>query len=242
MTTPEEGRGAAATLADAVWEAARDAAAGQFGLLVSRIAALGEAELAAPTRLEGWCVRELLAHLTRNVDAVRSGLDAPSPPRAEMDLAGYYDGAAPVAAAVRQRSLDDAAGLSGRALRQRFAATVGQVGARLAAVPGDRVVRVRLGSVRLSDFLVTRCVEGVVHGLDLARAVDADPAGFVHPPAASACVRLLAARAARQGQPVCPPAVTAPVDTAVIRFVEHLTGRATEGDLGALAAVAPVLC
>ncbi len=37
-----------------------------------------------------------------------------------------------------------------------------------------RVIPTRLAPMRFDDFLVTRCVEGVVHGLDLSPSVDPD--------------------------------------------------------------------
>jgi hypothetical protein len=38
------------------------------------------------------------------------------------------------------------------------------------------VVPSRIGPIGVADFLATRCVEATVHGLDLAAALDADPA------------------------------------------------------------------
>ncbi|MBO0517794.1 maleylpyruvate isomerase N-terminal domain-containing protein, partial [Streptomyces beijiangensis] len=61
---------------------------------------------------------------------------------------------------------------------------------RLPAAPDDRIVATRVGPMVLADFLVTRCVELVVHTDDLN-----DATGLAVPydrQALAACTRLLA--------------------------------------------------
>jgi hypothetical protein len=53
-------------------------------------------------------------------------------------------------------------------------------------------VRKVLGTIPLHDFLVTRCVEGVVHGLDLAAAVPGSSAATPDPAALGIVVRTFA--------------------------------------------------
>jgi hypothetical protein len=43
------------------------------------------------------------------------------------------------------------------------------------AAGGGRVVSVRTASLSLEEYVATRVVEAVIHGLDLARALDRDP-------------------------------------------------------------------
>jgi hypothetical protein len=47
--------------------------------------------------------------------------------------------------------------------------------AALADASTSFVVEARFGSMRLPDYLATRCVEATVHTLDLAAALDAEP-------------------------------------------------------------------
>lgn len=221
---------------ESTFERVRAAATAQFAMLAGRVAALDDGALELPTRLDGWRVAELVAHLARNWDAVRSGLDKPPPTQAEVGLVEYYDGAQAVAPAVRQRSIDDAVAIPRERLRRHFADVVAEVSGRIAGEPHDRLVLARLGSLALGDFLVTRCVEGVVHGLDLAHAVSGSPAEFTHPAATRECLALLMARvpAPYRGQLAADGATTA--------LIEQLTGRSPRGDLDPrLLAIPPVL-
>lgn len=137
---------------------------GQFELLVS--VELSAEDLARPA-LPGWTVAELVAHLTSNVEAVTRYLAKPAPPRAEVDLYGYLSAMRDYAPAVAERARETA--------RVRppsdLAVAVAEAEAAMAAADPRRLVVARLGALPLADFLVTRAIEGVVHGLDLARAL-----------------------------------------------------------------------
>ena len=54
----------------------------------------------SPTRLGGWRVAELVAHLTSNVTAMGRYLRQPAPPRADVELVRYYQQARAAAAGV----------------------------------------------------------------------------------------------------------------------------------------------
>ncbi|WP_219416557.1 maleylpyruvate isomerase N-terminal domain-containing protein [Pseudonocardia nigra] len=226
---------------DSTFDQVRSAATEQFALLARRVSALDDGALERPTRLDGWRVAELVAHLARNWDAVRSGLDKPAPAQAEVGLVEYYDGAQAVASAVRARSIDDAAAIPREHLRRHLAAVVDEVSGRLAREPHDRLILARLGSLGLRDFLVTRCVEGVVHGLDLADALTGAPTEFVHPAAAHECLTLLVARLpAPAAELLRDGAATDEAGTAAL--IEHLTGRTPRGSLDPrLLTIPPVL-
>jgi hypothetical protein len=72
--------------------------------------------------------------------------------------------------------IDAAAREGARAGAIDFAAGVGAVRDGLRRADGERSVRSVQGWIRLEDYLVTRCVEAVVHGLDFLPAVDPEPA------------------------------------------------------------------
>ncbi|GAA2478842.1 maleylpyruvate isomerase N-terminal domain-containing protein [Winogradskya humida] len=176
---------------------ARTAALAQFALLTARVEALEPAQLELPARLEPWRVLELVAHVTRNIGAVAPAVARPEPAARTVELAGYYDVAARAAAAVKQRAIDDAR--SPVSWSAELATAVQAAAQALEGVPDTRLVTVRMGAVSLGDFLVTRCVEGAVHGIDLARALDAEPAAWVDPAAAVVCAQHLAQRGVRHG-------------------------------------------
>ena len=153
---------------------AADAQAGtiaQYRLLAAAVAGLDDAAFEQPTRLGDWRVAELVAHLASTLDAVPRALARPAPERAEGGVLDYLLTYRSVAPAVASRAVDNARDVPPAALRQRLAETVAESAAALEAAGVDRLVAVRLGAVPLGDFLMTRCVEGVVHGLDLGGVV-----------------------------------------------------------------------
>ena len=152
---------------------AADAIAGtvaQYALLADAVATLPDDVFARPTRLGDWTVAELVAHLASTGEAAPRRVAREAPPRAEADLVAYLLAMRAVAPAVAQRAADNAAGVAPAELRARVATVSAGIREALADVDPDRLVLARLGAVPLGDFLVTRCVEGVVHGLDLAAA------------------------------------------------------------------------
>lgn len=146
----------------------------QFGRVADAVAALPDEAFARPTRLEGWTVADLVAHLDLNVSAVTRALAHDPPEKAEADLFGYLLAMRGAAPAVARRATENAAGVAPAELKRRLAAAVEETAAALDGADPRRLVLVRLGAVPLGDFLVTRCVEGVVHGLDLG-GVTPDP-------------------------------------------------------------------
>ncbi len=119
-----------------------------------------------------WDVRALTGHGTRSLVTVNSYLDRPA---AEVQVATPWDyylqvmAAATDAAAVAERGRQ-----AGKALGAEPAAFVRALVERvLARVPADDpVIETIVGGMRLSDYLPTRTFELVVHGYDLAAAVD----------------------------------------------------------------------
>ncbi|MET8014517.1 sterol carrier family protein [Streptomyces sp. NPDC005271] len=134
---------------------------------------LDEERLGAPTRLGDWTVRELIAHVTMAVRSVAHLLEQPAPPSREpvVTVTGWTGATAARAADIDEDTRALAASAApGELLEQaetRFAEPA-------ATAPGDRLLATRVGAMRLDDYLVTRCVELIVHTDDLAAATGAE--------------------------------------------------------------------
>ncbi|MGV9539856.1 maleylpyruvate isomerase N-terminal domain-containing protein [Nocardia beijingensis] len=141
------------------------------------LAALTGSEFSRPTPCPPWTVAELVAHVTSAVARVPAGLAVAPPPHADLDAAGYYhpgifDAAANterVAAAQRDAAAHpDPVTLVAAFQQQRRLALHA-----VAGHPLDRLVVTRWGDgMILREFLLTRVVELVLHGLDLTAALD----------------------------------------------------------------------
>ncbi|MFJ3510968.1 maleylpyruvate isomerase family mycothiol-dependent enzyme [Streptomyces luteogriseus] len=167
----------------------RTAVLAQFGNVRAAAAGLTPEQLALPTRLGDWTVRDLVAHIGTSLEAVSRLLALPEPPRQDgtlLDWPRAIAGDAPDIAAHARESAeshpDPAAHLA--TVEERFTAD-------LAAHPGTRLLPTSAGALPLADYLVTRTVELVVHTDDLNAAVP----GLDVPcdrQALAACTRLLA--------------------------------------------------
>ncbi|MFJ9445462.1 sterol carrier family protein [Kitasatospora sp. NPDC101235] len=171
--------------------------AGQTRALRAAVAALGTGQLDLPTRLGQWRVRELLAHLAVQLEYVPAHLEDLPQGRAPLDLLGWVAGVGTVAPLLdeqaRERSAAEFAGdaASVAAAFGRAADALTALLERPEAADPARRFEIRLGSMALSDMLVTRLVETVVHADDLADALGLD--AFPHDRQALAAVtRLLA--------------------------------------------------
>ncbi len=167
----------------------RAAVHAQFGNVRKAVRALTTEQLACPTRLGEWTVRELAAHVTMAVESVSRNLDREEPAKAQLTLLDW-----PFATAVRAGDIDEAT----RELAERnpdiealYARVEQRLTERLATAPDERLLATRTGAMTLADYLVTRTVELVVHTDDLNAAA----AGLDIPydrQALAACTRLLA--------------------------------------------------
>ncbi|OQR60819.1 hypothetical protein B6E66_28985 [Streptomyces maremycinicus] len=147
----------------------RAAVTAQFGNVRRAVAGLGPEELALPTRLAGWTVRDLAAHVTMAVATVSRNLDRDEPPKAELTLLEW-----PFATARRAADICDGTRELAAAhpdLDALFARTEERFAEDLAGAPGDRLLAARTGAMTLADYLVTRTVELVVHTDDLNAAL-----------------------------------------------------------------------
>jgi uncharacterized protein (TIGR03083 family) len=167
----------------------RTAVLTQFGNVRQAVRTLSAEQLALPTRLGDWTVRELAAHVTMAVETVSRNLDRDEPAKAELTLLDW-----PFATAVRAADIDEGTRELAKAnpdLDALYARTEERLTERLATAPGTRLLAARTGAMTLADYLVTRTVELVVHTDDLNAAVP----GLDIPhdrQALAACTRLLA--------------------------------------------------
>ncbi|MFC3573313.1 sterol carrier family protein [Streptomyces yaanensis] len=147
----------------------RAAVLAQFGNVREAVATLTAEQLVLPTRLGDWTVRELIAHTGMALAAVGRFLDKPEPPKQDATVLDWpfatsaNSGAiAEVAQQLAERNPDLDAFLAG--IEKQFTE-------HLARHPGSRLLDTSAGAMPLSDYLVTRTVELVVHTDDLNAAV-----------------------------------------------------------------------
>lgn len=199
---------------------------------------LSEAEFRLPTRCPPWDVKELTAHVWRSLFRIPTVLDADPPAEADTDSVSYwrsYDVPtdAPV---IADHARETAAEYeTGGALALAFDELCGSMLERARDEEPDRLIEVWWGPrLRLDEFLKTRVLEVVVHGLDLTDALGRDPVASDDGVAmVSVTLTSLLGRAA--------PARWEPIE-----LVEKGTGRAPLSDadvqdLGAAAAAFPLL-
>ncbi|MDQ0404819.1 sterol carrier family protein [Streptomyces sp. NPDC000349] len=147
----------------------RAAVLAQFGNVRTAVRGLTAEQLALPTRLGDWTVRELVAHVGTALTAVDRLLGEPEPARQDGRLPDW-----PFAIAA------DADAIAGTA--RRLAADHPDLDAHLADVerrftehldahPGSRLLPTSAGALPLADYVVTRTVELIVHTDDLTAAV-----------------------------------------------------------------------
>lgn len=124
-----------------------------------------------PSVLAGWTVADLVAHLARAHRVIPGAVEAPegtSPQSLAEYLHGYAADAQLVAEGTREQRAEIAAdplGALDHAARRAWEALE-------AFGPDDLVVLAKRGPILLSDLVVTRAVELVVHADDLARSLD----------------------------------------------------------------------
>ncbi|MFE7650968.1 maleylpyruvate isomerase family mycothiol-dependent enzyme [Streptomyces phaeoluteigriseus] len=147
----------------------RTAVLAQFGNVREAVRTLSPEQLALPTRLGEWTVRELVAHIGMAVTAVGRSLELPEPAKPDATLLDW-----PSATSVSAPAID--------AFTRRLSAEHPDLDAYLTGVeqglvaqldthPGSRLLETNAGALPLADYLVTRTVELVVHTDDLNAAV-----------------------------------------------------------------------
>jgi len=127
-------------------------------------------DLAAASRCIGWTNREVLAHLYVQPHLVERFLGTESADEPALRLSENLSGARSFSELI-DNSAREGAALNKVELRGPLEAVRQLVlGAHL-----DATITTLQGSISVSDYLVTRCVEAVVHGSDLVPAITPDP-------------------------------------------------------------------
>ncbi|MFD9129418.1 sterol carrier family protein [Kitasatospora sp. NPDC059571] len=178
----------------------RAALAAQTAALEKVVEGLTDEQLARPTRLGEWTVRELVAHLALQIGWTPRHIgDIPNIPtgKRELSLTEWVSGVVELAPLLDAGTREHAALAFDGGPAQVAAAFAAEADALTALLTAPesadpaRRFEIRLGSMTLTDFLVTRLVETVVHADDLADALGLD--SFPHDRQAVAAVtRLLA--------------------------------------------------
>ena len=144
-------------------------------------AGLADADFSRPTRCPPWDVRVLVGHMVRDLDRVVTYLEEPAPDSidtAKTDVVAYWQSYDPKAegATITANSTETADRYgSPAALVQGLDETLRRCIDRASAEDPGRILRTRLTTIRLDEFLKTRVLEIGVHGLDLADALGRDP-------------------------------------------------------------------
>ncbi|MFB0616501.1 sterol carrier family protein [Streptomyces sp. AGS-58] len=141
----------------------------QLGTVREAVRGLDPGQLALPTRLGDWTVRDLIAHIGMAVTAVHRALDRPAPPRQDVQVVQWPFATAAKSAEIADFTRDLAADHPD--LGAYLTEAEDGLRALLAAHPGSRLLETNAGAMPLDDYLVTRAVELVVHTDDLNAAV-----------------------------------------------------------------------
>lgn len=166
----------------------RAAVRAQFAHVHDAVRALTGEQLAGPAHLGEWTVRDLAVHLTMAPGAILRALDAPEPAKRETGLADWALGTATRAAAVDEGTRAFAAAQSD--LGALYEETSARFADRFGTDVPERLVATNAGAMNLTDYLVTRTVELIVHSDDLARATGVDIP--LDRTALATCTRMLA--------------------------------------------------
>lgn len=142
----------------------------QWDALRASMEEVGEDAWTTPSVLTGWTVGDLVAHLGLGAGYLAEALGGPASGE-PMTFGQYVAAYADAAPAIDRWAREAGAGTRSSVLRRVDEHAAAAVGALAALGEDDRVVTSHDRSVRLSDFLVTRCIAVVVHGDDLARSV-----------------------------------------------------------------------
>jgi hypothetical protein len=181
-------------------------------------------DLSTASRCAGWTNREVLAHLYVQPHLVARFLRAASIHEAALGVATNLSGTRSYSELI-DASAREGAALNKVALGDQLHVVRPLV---LAADLGATITTLQ-GSISVSDYLITRCVEAVVHGGDLVPPVAPDPAA-----------QSITSKALLDTLCVSAPEMVAEAGALPIgQWIDLATGRATA--TGRLAKVLPVM-
>jgi uncharacterized protein (TIGR03083 family) len=152
--------------------AMRDAAVAQWRAVEAMVDDIPDASFALPTRLGDWTVAELVAHLAGNPSHIAGFLAVPIDPAASpVGILDYYGDDDEAKAAIAATSRDASAGRTPTQLRDDVHRQAAAAIELLASVPDDTLLAVDdQQTMRLDEYMVSRCIEACIHTLDLAAA------------------------------------------------------------------------
>jgi len=139
----------------------------QWELIADAVAAI---DLTAASRCSGWTNREVLAHLYVQPQLLERFLDTESADKAELRLSENLAGTRSFS-----ELINDSARKGATLNKVELRGPLEAVRHVVLAAHLDATITTLQGSISVSDYLVTRCVEAVVHGSDLAPPVTPDP-------------------------------------------------------------------
>ena len=202
-------------------EDVRTALLRQWDLIADIVA---DIELATESRCSGWTNREVLAHLYVQPHLVARFLRSESNEGALVGIAENLSGTRTFS------ELIDASARKGALLNQvDLRGPLDDVRPLVLAARLDVTITTMQGRISVADYLVTRCVEAVVHGGDLVPPVEPDP--VAQSIASDALLDTLGAFA--------PELVSDARMLTARQWIDLATGRATT--TGPLAAALPVM-
>jgi uncharacterized protein (TIGR03083 family) len=150
------------------------ALAGEVADLRALLAAQSLAAWQRPTRLPGWDVTILVAHLARGVGRVAEYAATPLAEPPARDRRTYWDYDARAAAPeVDARARAAAAGATPAGLLAELDRALTAGAAAVARLAPATVIPSAMGPIQLVEYLPTRLVEVCIHGLDLRDALGA---------------------------------------------------------------------
>ena len=158
------------------YQRCKNALKGQTELILAMVAPLDTAQWYKPSKLAGWDILTLVAHIVRATENLVKYAAEPSDEPAKVDRVSYwhFDGRG-VAEGISQRAVEDAAQTSPEALPLEFERSLKTALAVLDNVPASTVIKSRLAPITLVEFTATRILELTIHGLDLALALEEPP-------------------------------------------------------------------
>ncbi|HUY65212.1 MAG TPA: maleylpyruvate isomerase N-terminal domain-containing protein [Acidimicrobiales bacterium] len=202
-------------------ELARSALVAQWRAVAAAVPAV---DLDLPSRVDGWRNREVLAHLYVQPILLGRFLLTASGHRPVVDLTEN------LAATRSFAEMIDASAREGAEMGKfDLALPVEAVAPALSAADLGTTITTVQGPIPLVDYLVTRCVEAVVHGMDLVDPVE--PEGVAEAIAADALMAVLASRDPR----LVPEALALPPPV----WIDVATGRQAAPE--PLASAVPVM-
>jgi hypothetical protein len=138
----------------------------QWELIAQSIAGI---DLSAPSRVDGWTNREVFAHLYVQPRLVAKFLRSESGKQATQRVPQNLGGTKSFS------ELIDSSAREGAALNKvNLGIPLAEVRSLVLSADLNATIDTFQGSISVSDYLVTRCVEAVVHGSDLVEPVAPD--------------------------------------------------------------------